>query len=155
MSMDLILWRHAEAEDAVPDLTRNLTRKGGRQARRVARWLRRHLPRHVRVMASPANRTRQTADALHMPYELCGELAPECSARQMLQASGWPNGDGVTILVGHNPAISELASILLAEKPFPLTLRKGAAWWFSTRTREGEAAIVLKAAILPAMLRKS
>jgi phosphohistidine phosphatase len=152
--MELILWRHAEAEDAVPDLTRNLTTKGARQAKRMARWLRDHLPRHVRVMASPANRTRQTADALHIPYELCDEIAPECTAQQLLNVSGWPNGEGVTILVGHNPAISELASMLLAGKPFPLTLRKGAAWWFSTRTREGETAIVLKAAILPAMLKK-
>jgi phosphohistidine phosphatase len=152
--MELILWRHAEAEDAVPDLTRKLTVKGKRQASRVARWLRRHLPRHVRVMASPASRTLQTADALHIPYEICGELGPECSAQQMLDASGWPNGEGVTVLVGHNPAISELASMLLAGQAFPITLRKGAAWWFSTRTREGEAAVVLKAAIVPAMLKK-
>jgi phosphohistidine phosphatase len=152
--MDLILWRHAEAEDAVPDLTRNLTTKGARQAKRMARWLREHLPKRVRVLASPATRTLQTADALHIPYEICGELAPECTPQQMLDASGWPNGDGITILVGHNPAISELASMLLAGKPFPLTLRKGAAWWFSTRTREGETGIVLMAAIIPAMLKK-
>lgn len=151
--MDLILWRHAEAEDAVPDMTRNLTAKGRRQARRVARWLRGHLSRHVRVLASPANRTRQTADALHIPYELCGELAPECSAQRLLDASGWPDAEGVTVLVGHNPAISDLASILLAGKPFPITLRKGAVWWFTTRTREGEASVVLKAAIVPAMLK--
>jgi phosphohistidine phosphatase len=152
--MDLILWRHAEAEDAVPDLTRNLTAKGKRQARRVARWLHTHLPRHVRILASPASRTRQTADALHIPYEICPDIAPDCSAEQLLKACGWPDGEGVTVLVGHNPAISDVAGILLAGKPFPITLRKGAAWWFSTRTREGEASIVLKAAITPAMLKK-
>ena len=37
--MELILWRHAEAEDAEPDLTRNLTSKGNRQAALMARWL--------------------------------------------------------------------------------------------------------------------
>jgi phosphohistidine phosphatase len=152
--MDLILWRHADAEDATPDLTRNLTTKGTRQAKRMAGWLRLHLPEQVRILASPANRTRQTADALHLPYEVRDDIAPECSARQLLKASGWPDGEGVIVLVGHNPAISELASLLLAGKSFPLTLRKGAAWWFSNRTRENEASIVLKAAMLPSMLKK-
>jgi phosphohistidine phosphatase len=153
--MDLILWRHADAEDSSPDLTRNLTAKGNRQARRMARWLRLHLPKHVRILASPANRTRQTADALHLAYEVRDDLAPQCSAQQLLNATGWPNGDGVVVLVGHNPAISELASLLLAGKSFPMTLRKGAAWWFSNRTREDEESVVLKAAMMPAMLKKA
>ena len=39
MHMDLILWRHADAEDGMPDLERKLTRKGHKQAEAVARWL--------------------------------------------------------------------------------------------------------------------
>jgi len=44
--MDLILWRHAEAEDAggKPDLERNLTRHGRKQAARMAEWLKPRLP---------------------------------------------------------------------------------------------------------------
>ena len=34
--MELILWRHAEAEDTNPDLARALTRKGRNQASRMA-----------------------------------------------------------------------------------------------------------------------
>jgi phosphohistidine phosphatase len=152
--MDLILWRHADAEDATPDLTRNLTTKGDRQAKRMAGWLRVHLPKQARILSSPANRSRQTADALHLTYEVRDDLSPECSARQLLKATGWPNGDGVIVLVGHNPAISELASLLLTGKSLPMTLRKGAVWWFSNRTREGEPSVVLKAAMTPAMLKK-
>ncbi|MEO7547467.1 MAG: histidine phosphatase family protein, partial [Ramlibacter sp.] len=40
--MDLILWRHAEAEDAPEggdDLDRALTSRGEKQAARVAAWL--------------------------------------------------------------------------------------------------------------------
>ncbi len=40
--MDLILWRHAEAENAEEgrdDLSRALTPKGERQALRMASWL--------------------------------------------------------------------------------------------------------------------
>jgi phosphohistidine phosphatase len=34
--VDLIIWRHAEAEDGMPDLERRLTPKGRKQAVRVA-----------------------------------------------------------------------------------------------------------------------
>jgi len=43
--MNLILWRHAEAEDFAPsDLARALTTKGRKQAQNVAKWLRTRLP---------------------------------------------------------------------------------------------------------------
>jgi phosphohistidine phosphatase len=42
--MDLILWRHAEAEEGGPDLERKLTPKGRKQAKRVAAWLLQRLP---------------------------------------------------------------------------------------------------------------
>ncbi len=44
--MDLILWRHAEAFDALEgedDLSRSLTPKGERQAQRMAEWLNQRL----------------------------------------------------------------------------------------------------------------
>ena len=38
--MELILWRHAEAEDGIPDLDRKLTAKGRKQAEKMAAFLR-------------------------------------------------------------------------------------------------------------------
>ena len=35
-TMDLLLWRHAEAVDGIPDNTRELTERGLRQAHKVA-----------------------------------------------------------------------------------------------------------------------
>ena len=35
--MDLILWRHADAEDGADDLARQLTAKGRKQAARVGK----------------------------------------------------------------------------------------------------------------------
>ncbi len=151
--MELILWRHADAEEGDPDITRNLTGKGRRQARRMARWLRGHLPKDARILSSPANRTRQTADALHRPYEVSDALAPDRNARDLLKASGWPKGDGVLVLVGHNPAISEAASMLLAGQPFPMSMRKGSMLWVTSRTREDEPGVILKAALVPSMLK--
>ena len=59
--MDLILWRHAEAEPGEPDLERALTPKGVKQARRMADWLTSQLPDSCRILVSPARRTLQTA----------------------------------------------------------------------------------------------
>ncbi|WP_312302929.1 histidine phosphatase family protein, partial [Pulveribacter sp.] len=64
--MDLILWRHAEAieaRDGEDDLQRALTPRGEKQAARMAAWLDRQLPEGLRVLASPARRTEQTARA--------------------------------------------------------------------------------------------
>jgi phosphohistidine phosphatase len=151
--MDLILWRHAEAEDTEPDLTRNLTDRGRIQAQSMAQWLHGYLPGRVRILCSPANRTRQTADALGLPYDIHHEIAPGASSDTLLKATGWPNGDGVVLLVGHNPAISELAARLLAGRSFPLSLRKAGVVWLGTGTRDDEPGVVLKAAMVPAMLK--
>ena len=50
---DLLLWRHADAEDGMPDSGRALTKKGLRQAKQVAQWLK---PRCTRSLASCTRR---------------------------------------------------------------------------------------------------
>ncbi|MGA9911314.1 MAG: histidine phosphatase family protein, partial [Paraburkholderia sp.] len=56
--MNLILWRHAEAEEfASGDLARALTTRGRKQAQNVAKWLRTRLPEDAVILASPAVRT--------------------------------------------------------------------------------------------------
>src|SRR3954452_13252336 len=54
--MDLILWRHAEAEPGEPDLGRRLTPKGLKQAARMAEWLDARLPDTCKILSSPAER---------------------------------------------------------------------------------------------------
>lgn len=153
--MELILWRHAEAEDGEQDMARKLSGKGRRQAKRMARWLRAYLPKEARILCSPSNRTRQTADALHHRYELCDAISPDRNAQALLDASGWPQADGVVLIVGHNPAISEAASILLAGDAFPMSMRKGSVLWVTSNVREGEPGVILKAAMVPSLLKKN
>ncbi|HEY7757791.1 MAG TPA: histidine phosphatase family protein, partial [Burkholderiales bacterium] len=74
--MDLILWRHADAEDGSPDLARALTPKGHKQAAQMARWLREHLPEDTRVIVSPARRAQETAQALTSDFETTEAVAP-------------------------------------------------------------------------------
>ena len=67
--MDLLLWRHAEAEEGIPDLKRKLTARGEKQAQQMAEWLRRHAPKNLYVVASPAVRCQQTAKALNLSFD--------------------------------------------------------------------------------------
>ena len=56
--MNLILWRHAEAEDqAASDLVRPLTGRGVKQAQAAAKWLKSRIDDDAVFLVSPATRT--------------------------------------------------------------------------------------------------
>ncbi|MGH8715014.1 MAG: phosphohistidine phosphatase SixA [Casimicrobiaceae bacterium] len=147
--MDLILWRHAEAEPGEPDLGRRLTPKGVRQAERVANWLDAHLPDTCRVLASPAERAQQTASALKRSFKTVADLAPGATVDAVLRAAGWPSAREPVLLVGHQPTLGETAAYLLSGIEAPWSVRKAALWWLSGRARERGADIVLKVVIGP------
>lgn len=150
--MDLILWRHAEAEEAdgeIADLERCLTRRGEKQAKRVARWLLEHLPPERKVLVSPALRTSQTADALGSAYEIEPRIAPGASAHEILAAAGWPRQKGTVLVVGHQPSLGELASLLMTGSEAGFSVRKGAVWWFEHRNRGGRPEAVLRTVVDP------
>jgi phosphohistidine phosphatase len=150
--MDLILWRHAEAVDGAPDLARTLTAKGTKQAEAMARWLRRRLPEQTRVIVSPAKRALQTAEALTDNYEIVQDLAPGASPAAVLSAVGWPDQTGTVLVVGHQPALGMVASLVIADAPVPWSIKKGAIWWISRRVRSARPQAVLRAAISPEFL---
>ena len=147
--MDLILWRHAEAADGAPDLARKLTAKGVDQAQDVARWLRPRLPRQTRIIVSPAQRTLQTAKALTADLEIVRDLAPGASPAAVLAAAGWPEHKGAVLVVGHQPTLGLVASMLIAGEPMPWSIRKGAVWWISHRVRGERPQVVLRAVLSP------
>jgi len=151
--MDLILWRHAEAADGLPDIKRELTRKGHKQARDIAAWLRPLLPEPIRVITSPAERAVQTACALTHDFIVNGSIAPGASAGAVLDAAGWPDTPDPIVLVGHQPTLGEAAAILLTGKSLPWSIKKGAVWWFRQRTHDGHARVVLRAVMSPDLLR--
>lgn len=147
--MDLILWRHAEAEPGEPDLGRRLTAKGVKQAERVAAWLDGHLPDTTRILASPAERAQQTARALKRKFRVVPELAPGAAPLEVLTAAGWPDARVPVLVVGHQPTLGEVAALLLAGKDQPWSMRKAAVWWLTNRVRNGTSEIVLKVVIGP------
>jgi phosphohistidine phosphatase len=153
--MDLILWRHAEAEDEAPggdDLQRALTQRGEKQAARMAGWLDRQLTDGVKILCSPALRCEQTVLPLGRKYKIRDELAPNATADAILGAAQWPDAKQPVMIIGHQPTLGETAAKLLGMKPQELTIRKGAVWWFRSRERGGEDQTVLVAALSPDMV---
>ena len=148
--MDLILWRHADAEDGFPDQGRKLTAKGEKQAAKMAAWLKAHLPEGARILASPTARTRQTAAALTRDYLVVKEAGIGASVAGLLAAAGWPDAKGAVVVVGHQPTLGEVAAYLLANSQESWNVKKGAVWWFSNRREDAQ--IVLKAVIAPEFL---
>jgi phosphohistidine phosphatase len=147
--MDLILWRHAEAEAGEPDLGRRLTAKGIKQAERVAAWLDGHLPDTTRILSSPADRAQQTALALKRRFRVVPELSPGAAVADVLRAAGWPDAREPVLLVGHQPTLGEVAAALHAGEERSWSVRKSGVWWLSNRVRDGVASVVLKVVIGP------
>jgi phosphohistidine phosphatase len=147
--MDLVLWRHAEAEPGEPDLGRRLTAKGVKQAERVGAWLDRHLPDTARILASPADRAQQTALALKRKFRTVDEIGPGAPVVAVLAAAGWPDGREVVVVVGHQPTLGEVAAFLLSGEEANWSIKKGAVWWLSNREKGDASAVLLRAAIGP------
>ena len=143
--MDLILWRHAEAEPGVPDLERALTVKGQKQARRMGEWLASQLPENCRILVSPALRALQTAEALGRKFKLMPELAPGAEAEDILKAANWPGGKETVLIVGHQPTLGQAAALLLTGEEQEWEMRKASAWWFSQREPGDPISVYLKA----------
>lgn len=150
--MDLVIWRHAEAEDEAEgrdDLQRALTSRGEKQAARMAKWLERQLPENARILCSPALRCEQTVLPLGRKYKVHAELAPGESAAKLLQAADWPRSRQPVVLIGHQPQLGEALARLLGFKQDNCPIRKGALWWLRTRERNGQEQTVVVAVQSP------
>jgi phosphohistidine phosphatase len=150
--MDLILWRHAEAEDGVPDMARALTPKGEKQAAQMARWLREHLPKDTRVLVSPATRAQQTARALTSQFETERAIAPGASFASLLAKTGWPEAKGAVLVVGHQPTLGEVVAMLISGHPSDWIIKKGAIMWLTHRIRGEDQQVVLRATLSPELV---
>jgi phosphohistidine phosphatase len=150
--MDLILWRHAEAHvarEGQGDLDRPLTSKGERHAQRMAEWLNQRIAHSTRILASPALRAQQTAQALGKSFKTLAALAPDANGEALLKAARWPDSPEPVLVVGHQPTLGLVAAQLLAEQAQAWTMKKGAVWWLRSRDREGESQVVLQAVQSP------
>jgi phosphohistidine phosphatase len=155
-SMELILWRHAEAEDPVggDDLARRLTKRGRKQAAKMAEWLKPRLEGDWRVLVSPAQRALQTVEPLDVAFDVSDAIGTATSAEGLLREAGWPSAPRNVLVVGHQPTLGEAAAQLLHTAEGGVSVRKGAVWWFSTRERDGKVETTLKAVVNPDLVEE-
>lgn len=157
--MDLILWRHAEAEDwpggdpeGGSDLDRSLTPRGEKQAARMAGWLDRQLPEGARILVSPARRCEQTALALGRKYKIRTELAPDATPAQLLELVQWPQSRSPVLVVGHQPTLGQTIAQLLGLQESDCPVKKGSLWWLRSRERDGESQTIVVTVQSPEVL---
>lgn len=153
--MDLVLWRHAEAQEEVEggdDMARTLTSRGEKQAARMANWLDRQLPESTRILVSPARRTEQTAIALGRKFKVRAELAPNCSVAELLELVQWPSAKGCVLVVGHQPTLGQTIAQLLGLNAAECAVKKGAVWWLRNREREAHSQTVVVTVQSPEIL---
>ncbi|MES2511537.1 MAG: histidine phosphatase family protein [Pseudomonadota bacterium] len=157
--MDLILWRHAEAEErpesgltAEQDLERSLTTRGEKQAIRMAGWLDRQLPEGARILVSPARRCEQTVLTLGRKYKIRTEIGPDATTEQLLELVQWPTAKGPVLVVGHQPMLGQTIARLLGLQESECPVKKGAVWWLRNRDRDGVSQTVVVTVQSPEVL---
>ena len=145
LTVELLLWRHAEAAAGEPDLARPLTEHGRRQAERMAHFLAPRLPKELRVIVSPARRAQETARALGRSFETQDLIAPGAGVADVLRAAHWPSGKRPVLVVGHQPTLGEVAAQLVEGRTPGWDFGTGAVCWLKGRSRRGpgEAAVLL------------
>jgi len=161
--MDLILWRHAEANEladtnlppdvlALADMQRALTPRGEKQAARMAAWLDRQLPDGTRIVSSPAKRCEQTTRALSRKYKLRDELQPGVAPGHLLELVQWPVFSMPCLVVGHQPMLGQVVAGLLGLQETECAIKKGAVWWLRSREKLGVRQTVLVTVQTPELL---
>lgn len=120
----LLLMRHAKsAWPDVPDRERPLAARGRRDAPLMGRWLRSAGCIPDRVVCSTALRASQTWQLARPalggnPETVFDDRVYAASAAQLLDlVAGTPAGVGTLLVVGHDPAVPELARALAAAAP--------------------------------------
>ena len=81
-------------------------------------------------------------------FERTSTRAPDPSSRTRTVTSSTKRKSAV-VVVGHQPDLGRTAAFLLSGSEAPWSLKKGGAWWLSSRTREDAAQVVLRAVVAP------
>jgi phosphohistidine phosphatase len=157
--MDLLLVRHARAEDvAASDAQRALTPEGRERFSQEVVGLRALELELDAVLSSPLLRARQTAELLvplsRGPVQECAALGRSPGEGLLLELREVASQGEHVALVGHEPWISELCAWLLCgerERGSAFAFKKGGAVWLRGTPEPGGMSLV--AGLPPRVLR--
>jgi phosphohistidine phosphatase len=130
-SRRLLLLRHAQAAHGPADVERPLTERGARQAASAGAWLARSGLVPDRVVVSPALRAARSwelagAPLLPRPTVVVDPRIYDATVEELLAVVRETPEDVRTLaVVGHNPSIGSLASILDDGASSPAARRDG------------------------------
>lgn len=151
--MRLILVRHAKAEDREKwgdrdDLKRPLTKKGKKQAKKIAEYIAKKYPSVDVIISSVAKRTCATAKQItklqsNAAFFLSPHVNPDRGAEGiMLHKDEMRDNWQTIVIIGHEPAISDVIHLLCAKtRDFEFKIGKGAIAELE-RTNEGSWRLV-------------
>ena len=117
----LLLLRHAKSswrDEALSDFDRPLNERGKKAAHAIGRYIRKHKMMPDLVLSSPAVRARETTGIITTTAKLTAEIRYdqriyEADPPRLVQVlSQIENNFFSVLLVGHNPGIEELISLL-------------------------------------------
>jgi len=162
----LMLLRHGIAEDAAPgeaDAERRLTGEGKRKLREVAAGMRAlKLPVDV-ILTSPLRRARETAEIVAVEHGIdesavftTAALAPAGDRDALFTVLGSHTRAEGIVLVGHQPDLGELASVLLVGTPglVQLPFKKAGLAAISVALLPPRTAGTLEFFVTPGQLRR-
>lgn len=127
-SRTLILLRHAKSDWSgdETDIDRPLAKRGRRQAPESGRWLAAHVDRIDLAVVSPAHRARSTWDLVSAkldpppPTRIDDRLYGASGSALLGVVRGLPEDVDTAVLVGHNPGLEDVISLLtLSWAPMP------------------------------------
>ena len=154
----LILLRHAKSDWSgdEPDIARPLAARGRRQAPDAGRWLAANVGSIDLAVVSPAVRARSTWDlvsaVLDVPPPMrIDERVYGASDRELLGVvRELPDDVHTVVVVGHNPGIEEVATLLTGERVLMATSALAVITVSGTWTTAGhQTAVLLGSGRLP------
>ena len=98
--------------------------------------------------------TAAALESLGRKFKIHPDLAPGATAEQVLTAAHWPDSRESVLIVGHQPTLGQIASILMGVEKQEWALRKASVWWFAQRERNSITSTYLRAVIAPDLLTK-
>ena len=165
--MNLHLLRHGVAEDLIPgggmkDPLRRLTPEGIRKIKRVAKGMQIMEIELDVILTSPFLRAKETACLVANRYKMeksvveMEPLAADGNPKELIdhlrkQKKKWGN----ILLVGHEPYLSRLISLLISgDCAIPITLKKGGLCLLSTKSLHYGRCATLEWLLTPGQNRK-
>ncbi len=133
--MEVYIVRHAIAAERgsgnYPNDDRPLTPEGMRKMKRAAQHFPELIPQLDAIYTSPLTRARETASIVAasfdsmVPVEAMDELLPGRSAESVFNFLNEQKEQNAVLLVGHEPELSKLVSVLLGSSVASVEFKKG------------------------------